>query len=164
MAPLTVVFDGVRTPDSEPAKRYRSGWNVASVTAPVPPCAAPTMPWPPGARPLLAASQAGSSSARKVSHCLLPSCSQLVYMLHAPPAGAATETPFPASVLNAPEPTQLLTSGPALKASSRTTAWGPPPWKATGMSRPMAADGTISISTPSALAIGATADHRPAVS
>ena len=32
------------------------------------------------------------------------------------------------------------------------------------MSRPMAADGTISISTPSALAIGATADHRPAAS
>src|SRR6185312_10105571 len=30
--------------------------------------------------------------------------------------------------------------------------------------RPMAADGTISISTPSALATGATADHRPAAS
>ena len=32
------------------------------------------------------------------------------------------------------------------------------------MSRPMAADGTISISTPSALAIGDTVDHRPAAS
>src|SRR5215212_7186243 len=32
------------------------------------------------------------------------------------------------------------------------------------MSRPMAADGTISISTPSALATGATADQRPAAS
>src|SRR3954471_22290456 len=122
------------------------------------------MPCPPGARPLLAASQSGSSSARKVSHCLLPSCSQLVYMLHAPPAGTATETPLPASVLNAPAPTQLLTSGPALKASSRITACGPPAWKATGMSRPIAADGTISISTPSALATGATVDHKPAAS
>ena len=51
-------------------------------------------------------------------------------------------------------PSSLLTSGAALNASSRNTAWGPPAWKATGMSRPIAADGTISNSTPSALAVG----------
>src|SRR5262249_2876922 len=122
------------------------------------------MPWPPGARPLLAAIQSGSSSARKVSHCRLPSCSQLVYMLQAPLAGAATEMPLPASVFIAPPAvTQLLTSGPALNASSSTTMCGPPPMNATGMSRPIAADGTISVST-SALAFGAVAVHNPAAS
>lgn len=71
-------------------------------------------------QPLLAASQSGSSLDRKVSHCLLPSCSQLVYMLHAPPAGATTEMPLPPRVFIAlPAVTQLLTSGAALKASSR---------------------------------------------
>jgi hypothetical protein len=88
-------------------------------------------------------------------------------MLHAPLAGAAIEMPCPPSVFIAlPAVTQLLTSGAALKASSSTTACGPPPEKATGMSRPIAADGTISIST-SALAVGATdvpAVHKPAVS
>jgi hypothetical protein len=63
-----------------------------------------------------------------------------------------------------PAVTQLLTSGAALNASSRTTACGPPAWKATGMSRPMAADGTISISTAAALATGDAADHSPAAS
>src|SRR3954469_18349067 len=61
IAPFVKVLDGVRKPDSEPANRQRSGGNVAIVSAPVPPCAAPTMPWPVGARPLLAASQSGSS-------------------------------------------------------------------------------------------------------
>ena len=79
-------------------------------------------------------------------------------------AGAATEMPCPPSVAIAlPAVTQLLTSGAALKASSRTTACGPPPENATGMSRPIAADGTISIST-SALAVGAMdvpAPHKP---
>ena len=112
------------------------------------------MPCPPGARPLLAASQFGSSSARKVSHCLEPSCSQLVYMLHAPPAGATTEMPLPARVLIAlPAVTQLLTSGAPLNASRSTTACGPPPWNATGIARPIAADGTMSISTPCACAV-----------
>ena len=73
--------------------------------------------------------------------------------------------PWPASVFIAlPAVTQLLTSGAALKASSRTTACGPPPENATGISRPIAAEGTISIST-SALAVGAMevpAVHRPA--
>src|SRR5262249_17307329 len=60
------------------------------------------------------------------------------------PAGATTEIPLPASVFIAlPAVTQLLTSGAALNASSRNTACGPPPMKATGMSRPIAADGTI---------------------
>src|SRR6202022_3582877 len=36
------------------SNRYRSGWKAAMVTALVRPCAAPTMPWPLGARPLLA--------------------------------------------------------------------------------------------------------------
>ena len=68
-------------------------------------------------------------------------------MLYAPPAGAATEIPLPASVFIAlPAVTQLLTSGPASKASSRYTACGPPAMKATGMSRPIAADGTIRVS------------------
>src|SRR5690606_3203870 len=106
------------------------------------------MPWPPGASPLLAASQSGSSFARNVSHCLLPSFSQLVYRLQAPPAGATTEMPLPASVFIAlPTVTQLLTSGAALNASSSTTACGPPAMNDTGMSRPIAADGTISCST-----------------
>ena len=96
---------------------------------------------------MLAASQSGSSVDRNVSHCLLPSRSQLVYMLKAPPAGAATEIPLPANVFIAlPAVTQLLTSGAALKASSRYTACGPPARKATGMSRPMAAEGTMSVS------------------
>src|SRR5664279_5673496 len=94
IAPLNVVADGVRKPDIEPAYRNRSGWNSASVIAAVPPCAAPTMPCPPGARPLLTVSQSGSSLDRKVSHWRLPSCSQSVYMLHAPPAGATTEIPL----------------------------------------------------------------------
>jgi hypothetical protein len=111
-----------------------------------------------GSQTLVGGEPGGSSSARTFSHCLLPSCSQLVYMLHAPPAGAATEMPVPASVLKAPAPTQLLTSGPALNASSRMTACGPPRLKATGMSRPMAADGTINISTVAAVAWGA--DNR----
>src|SRR6516165_6972467 len=52
--------------------------------------------------------------------------------------------PLPARVFIAlPAVTQLLTSGAALNASSRYTACGPPPIKATGMSRPIAADGTI---------------------
>src|SRR6201992_4070471 len=120
IAPLVVVFDGYRKPDSEPAKPNRSGWKQASAIAAYPPCEAPATPCPPGARPLLAASQSGSSCERKVSHCLLPSRSQLVYMLNAPPAGAATETPLPARVLKAlPAVAQLLTSGAALKASSR---------------------------------------------
>src|ERR1700736_50413 len=144
------------------SNRYRSGWKAAMVTALVRPCAAPTMPWPLGASPLLAASQSGSSLARKVSHCLLPSCSQSVYMLQAPPAGAATEMPLPASVFIAlPAVTQLLTSGPALKASSSTTMCGPPPENATGMSRPIAAEGTISISTPVALAWAVFHRHSP---
>ena len=65
-----------------------------------------------------------------------------------------------------PAVTQLLTSGAALNASSRTTACGPPPENATGISRPIAADGTISIST-SALAVGAMdvpAPQSPAAS
>src|SRR5271165_79838 len=127
IAPFTVVSDGYRKPDSEPAKPNRSGWKQASAIAAYPPWAAPTTAWPPGARPRLAASQSGSSLDRKVSHCLLPSCSQLVYMLYAPPAGAATEIPLPARVFIAlPAVTQLLTSGPASKASSRYTACGPP--------------------------------------
>jgi type IV pilus assembly protein PilQ len=69
------------------------------------------------------------------------------------PAGAATESPRPPRVpIALPKVTQLLTSGAALKASSSTTACGPPPWKATGMSRPIALDGTIRYSTPAAAA------------
>src|ERR1700729_3329641 len=153
IAPLVVVFDGYRNPDSEPANPKRSGWKQASAIAAYPPWEAPTAPWPPGARPLLAASQSGSSLDRNVSHCLLPSRSQLVYMLKAPPAGAATEIPLPANVFIAlPAVTQLLTSGAALKASSRYTACGPPARKATGMSRPIAAEGTMSVSEPAARA------------
>ncbi len=66
-----------------------------------------------------------------------------------------------------PALTQLLTSGAALNASSRNTACGPPPWNATGMSRPIAAEGTIRCSTPSARAgapVTADAVHRPAPS
>src|SRR3984957_19889349 len=153
IAPPVVVFDGYRKPDSEPAKPKRSGWKQARAIAAYPPWDAPTTPWPPGARPLLAASQSGNSCDRNVSHCLLPSRSQLVYMLKAPPAGAATEIPLPANVFIAlPAVTQLLTSGAALKASSRYTACGPPARKATGMSRPIAAEGTISVSYPAARA------------
>ncbi len=62
-----------------------------------------------------------------------------------------------------PAVTQLLTSGAALNASSRYTACGPPAWKLTGMSRPIAADGTISCSTPSAWAgaAGTATTPRP---
>src|SRR3984957_6550360 len=165
IAPLVVVFDGYRNPDSEPANPKRSGWKQASAIAAYPPWEAPTAPWPPGARPLLAASQSGSSVDRNVSHCLLPSRSQLVYMLKAPPAGAATEIPLPANVFIAlPAVTQLLTSGPASKASSRYTACGPPAMKVTGMSRPIAADGTIRFSTAAALALPvAVTPHNPTV-
>src|SRR6516165_1777987 len=69
--PFVVVFDGYRNPDSEPAMPKRSGWKAARAMA----------AWQQGARPLLADSQLGSSLDRKVSHCLLPSFSQLVYML-----------------------------------------------------------------------------------
>ncbi|GAC1399411.1 MAG: hypothetical protein NVSMB60_11610 [Mycobacterium sp.] len=41
---------------------------------------------------------------------------------------------------------------------------GPPPEKATGMSRPIAADGTINISAPAALAPGAAALQSPTAS
>src|SRR5258705_5691007 len=72
--------------------------------------------------------------------------------------------PLPARVFIAfPAVTQLLTSGAALNASSSTTMCGPPAWKATGISRPIAADGTISVST-AALAVGAAAVHSPAAS
>lgn len=115
-----------------------------------------------GAKPRLAASQSGSSADKKVSHCLPPSCSQLVYMLYAPPAGATTEIPLPANVFIAlPAVTQLLTSGPALKASSRYTACGPPARKATGMSRPIEGDGTIRFSYGAALAVGSAATATP---
>src|SRR3984957_17998025 len=164
IAPLVVVFDGYRNPDSEPAKPKRSGWNVASAIAAYPPWEAPTTPWPPGARPLLADSQLGSSWDRKVSHCLLPSCSQLVYMLNAPPAGATTEIPLPARVFIAlPAVTQLLTSGGPLNGSSRYTACGPPAMNATGMSRPMAPDGTIRDSNPAAFAVPAPDTPTPAI-
>src|ERR1700758_5613886 len=74
-------------------------------------------------------------------------------MLSAPLAGPTTDMPLPASVFIAfPAVTQLLTGSPALNASSSTTACGPPPINATGMSRPTAADGTIRYSTPAALA------------
>ena len=83
-------------------------------------------------------------------------------MLYAPPAGAATEMPLPASVVNAaPAVTQLLTSGAALNASSRYTACGPPAKNATGMSRPIAADGTCRYSMGgSAFASAAVQRHR----
>src|SRR6476659_7868171 len=42
---------------------------------------------------------------------------------------------------------QPLLSSRARKPSSRYTALDPPPWNLTGMSRPMAAEGTISVST-----------------
>src|ERR1700754_2537823 len=59
--------------------------------------------------------------------------------------------PFPASVSMAfPAVTQLLTPGAALNASSRYTACGPPAIKVTGMSRPIAPDGTIRDSMPGA--------------
>ncbi len=75
-------------------------------------------------------------------------------MLQAPPAGATTEMPLsPSAPIALPAVTQLLTSGAALNASSRYTACGPPPWKATGMSRPIAPDGTISVSYGAALAL-----------
>ena len=61
--------------------------------------------------------------------------------------GATTEIPLPARVFIAlPAVTQPLTSGAASKGSSRNTACGPPAKKATGMSRPIAADGTIRLS------------------
>ena len=61
-----------------------------------------------------------------------------------------------------PAVTQLLTSGAALNASSRYTACGPPAMKATGMSRPIAADGTISYSTAGAAFAGSVAAvHNP---
>ena len=67
---------------------------------------------------------------------------------------------LPPSVFIAlPAVTQLLTSGAALNASRRYTACGPPPIKATGMSRPIAADGTIRDSTGAAWAIA----ERPVV-
>ena len=162
MAPLTRCSTGSGSPTSSPHNGTGRDGTSASVSAAVPPWDAPTMACPPGARPLLAASQSGSSAARNVSHCLLPSCSQFVYRLNAPPAGATTDMPLPASVFIAlPAVTQLLTSGPALKASSRKTACGPPARKATGMSRPIAADGTIRYSTPSARAIGAAGGPHP---
>ena len=110
------VRGGVRrvrgTPTASPRSRSGPGGRRPAPSPPYPPCDAPTAAWPPGARPLLAASQSGNSVDRNVSHCLLPSCSQLVYMLNAPPAGAATEIPLPASVFIAlPAVTQLLTSG-----------------------------------------------------
>jgi hypothetical protein len=43
IAPLTVVLDGYKKPDIEPAYRKRSGWNSASVIAAVPTWAAPTI-------------------------------------------------------------------------------------------------------------------------
>src|ERR1700751_5435043 len=74
--------------------------------------------------------------------------------------------PWPPSVFTAlPAVTQLLTSGAALNPSSRYAAGGPPARKATGMSRPIDADGTIRFSTPAAFALPAdpessvAADH-----
>src|ERR1700758_4369181 len=72
--------------------------------------------------------------------------------------------PLPARVVIAlPGFTQLLTASPALNASRRYTACGPPPRNATGMSRPIAADGTVRYSTPAAVAVaGAPADSPAA--
>src|ERR1700722_11455323 len=62
--------------------------------------------------------------------------------------------PLPARVLNPlPAVTQLLTSGPALKPSNRYAACGPPARKATGMSRPIAGDGTNRLSKPAAFVV-----------
>src|SRR5271170_6376920 len=61
--------------------------------------------------------------------------------------------PLPARALNPlPAVTQLLTSGAALNPSNRYAACGPPARKATGMSRPIDADGTIRLSNPAAWA------------
>lgn len=59
-----------------------------------------------------------------------------------------TETPDSKKVSNAAvSMSQPLLSSRARIPSSRYTARGPPPWKRTGTSRPIAAEGTISVST-----------------
>src|ERR1700684_4508195 len=78
--------------------------------------------------------------------------------------------PLPARVLNPlPAVTQLLTSGAALNPSSRYAACGPPPKKATGISRPIDGDGTIKLSNPGDFVVPVEPDialttHHPAVS
>jgi hypothetical protein len=53
MASFIVVLAGARNPDSDPANRYRCGWNSTKVIAGVPPWEAPTIACR-GASPLLA--------------------------------------------------------------------------------------------------------------
>src|SRR5256885_8007275 len=61
-------FDGLRYPDSEPAKTYCVGCQIASVNAALPDMDSPTTALPVGACALFAASHAGSSCVRNVSH------------------------------------------------------------------------------------------------
>src|SRR2546430_14532932 len=64
--------------------------------------------------------------------------------------------PLPARVLNPlPAVAQLLTSGAALNPSNRYAACRPPARKATGMSRPIDAEGTSRLSKPAAFAVPA---------
>src|ERR1700753_3357226 len=71
--------------------------------------------------------------------------------------------PLPARVLNPlPAVTQLLTSGRALKPSTRYAACGPPARKATGMSRPIDGDGTNRLSKPAALVVPTAPEITPA--
>src|ERR1700744_1512981 len=73
--------------------------------------------------------------------------------------------PLPARVLNPlPAVTQLLTSGPALNPSNRYAACGPPARKATGMSRPIAGEGTNGLSKPVAFVLPAAPQITPAAS
>ena len=60
--------DGLRKPDSEPAKMNWAGCQIARVSAAPPDIDSPTTALPVGAMPLFAASQAGSSWVRNVSH------------------------------------------------------------------------------------------------
>ena len=60
--------DGLRNPDSEPAKMNCCGCQAASVSAAPPAIDNPTTALPTGLWPRLAASQAGNSWVRNVSH------------------------------------------------------------------------------------------------
>src|SRR5689334_25422957 len=60
--------EGLRKPDNELAKMNCAGCQIASVSAAPPAIESPTTALPVGAMPRLAASQAGSSWVRKVSH------------------------------------------------------------------------------------------------
>ncbi len=95
-----------------------------------------------GAKPRLAASQSGSSADRRCP-ALLPSCSQLVYMLYAPPAGAAKSCRRRVHRVTRDPVTDIGAGVEGVQQIHRTCGHrlGRPP----GCPRPIEGDGTIGV-------------------